>query len=287
MPDGILKKYHDEIMRDEEIIDIVTEAALLGITKVRITGGEPLVKKGIYDLIKKIKSVKGINEITITTNGILLIDNVTLLKEAGVNRVNFSLDTLDSEKYKYITHSEQSLDYETLIKQLIEFELTPIKINTVLLKDINENEISKFIDLADKYDITIRFIELMPVGHLKFDHKTHYISKQDILKKHPELQLQSNENIAEYYHVDGKKGMIGFINPISEKFCDNCDRIRLTSDGHLLTCLHNNNEINVKNNTQVQLVKKLKEAILSKPKSHKLDESTENKSTRSMNKIGG
>ncbi|MFK5883495.1 MAG: radical SAM protein, partial [Candidatus Izemoplasma sp.] len=130
MPDGTDLKTHDEIIRDEEIIDTVRSGVELGITKVRITGGEPLVRRGIYELIKKISLIKEINEITITTNGLLLIGNVKKLKDAGINRVNFSLDTLDNEKFKFITNTDQILDYEALIEELIEFDLQPIKINT-------------------------------------------------------------------------------------------------------------------------------------------------------------
>jgi len=287
MPDGVVKKSHDEIMRDEEIIVVVKEAVKIGITKIRVTGGEPLVRKGIYNLIKKIHDVKGVKEITITTNATLLIGHVKELKESGISRVNFSLDTLDKDKFKYISNTELTLDYEKLIKELIYFNLTPIKINTVLLRGVNDNEISDFIELADKYDIVIRFIELMPIGHINFDHKTYFISKDEILKDHQELSFVRKDNVSEYYEVKGKKGLIGFINPISHKFCEDCNRIRLTADGHLKPCLHNNNEIYIKNTLESEIIDKLREAIESKPKSHKLDESSSNQSVRPMNKIGG
>ncbi|MCK5761938.1 MAG: GTP 3',8-cyclase MoaA [Candidatus Izimaplasma sp.] len=287
MPDGIEKKPHDDILRDEEIIKVVEESVKIGISKIRITGGEPLVRKGIYNLIKKISDIEGIKEVTITTNATLLIGNVKKLKEAGISRVNFSLDTLDDNKFKFITNSQVTLDYEALIEELIENKLLPIKINAVLLRGFNDNEIDDFINLADKYDLMIRLIELMPIGHLSFDYDKYYISKDEILESHRELLLHRKDSIAEYYKVEGKKGLIGFINPISHKFCASCNRIRLTADGHLKPCLHNNNEINIKNIDKDLVSAKLVEAIESKPISHTLDESIKNISNRPMNKIGG
>ncbi len=288
MPEGITdKKDHDEILRSEEIINVVKESVKIGITKIRITGGEPLVRKGIYELIRKISEVPGINEITITTNATLLIGNVKKLKDSGVTRVNFSLDTLSSEKFKFITNSNLTLDYEKLIKELIINELLPIKINAVLLRGFNDNEITDFIDLADKYDLIVRFIELMPIGHLKFDYQKYFITKDEILAKHQELIFKKKDLISEYYSVQGKKGLIGFINPISHKFCADCNRLRLTADGHLKPCLLSNNEILVKNIEINSLADKLKEAIKAKPLSHSLDESKLSKPNRPMNKIGG
>ena len=287
MPDGIERKSHDDILRDEEIIKVVEESVKIGITKIRITGGEPLVRKGIYNLIKKISDIEGIKEITITTNATLLIGNVKKLKEAGISRVNFSLDTLNDDKFKFITNSQETLNYEKLIEELIENELLPIKINAVLLRGFNDNEIDDFINLADKYDLLIRLIELMPIGHLNFDYDKYYISKDEILKSHHELSLHRKDSIAEYYKVEGKKGLIGFINPISHKFCASCNRIRLTADGHLKPCLHNNNEIDIKNIDGNLVSSKLIDAIKSKPISHTLDESIKNISNRPMNKIGG
>ncbi|KFZ27093.1 MAG: Cyclic pyranopterin monophosphate synthase [Candidatus Izimaplasma bacterium HR2] len=288
MPDGIQdKKEHDEIMRDEEIVNVVQESVKIGITKIRITGGEPLLRKGIYDLIRKIKDVKGIKEITITTNAILLVGNVKKLKDAGVSRVNFSLDTLDSEKFKFISNTSLTLDYISLIEELIEHDLQPIKVNAVLLKGFNDSEIPGFIELANKYDISIRLIELMTVGHLNFDYDKYYISKDEILKRYKELKFVRKDSVSEYYNVEGNKGYIGFINPISHKFCSDCNRIRLTADGHLKPCLHNNNEILIKEIQGEPLLNKLREAIHAKPISHTLDESKDNRSDRPMNKIGG
>lgn len=285
MPDNEEKLNTEERLSDEEIINIVREATKIGINKIRITGGDPLVKKGIYELIKKISDVEGINEITLSTNGTLLIGNVRKLKEAGVKRVNFSLDTLDKEKFKQITKSNITLDYETLIKELIKEDMLPIKINTVLLRGINDDEIDDFINLADKYDISVRFIELMPIGHFEFDYDKYFISKQEIIDKYPRLLFNRKELIAEYFTYPGKKGEIGFISPITHNFCEYCNRLRLTSDGSIKTCLHHNEEVSVKDKTKEEILQELKNALNSKEEKHNLNENV--KSKKPMHKIGG
>ncbi len=287
MPDGIEKVSHNEILRDEEILDIVKEATKIGITKIRITGGDPLVRKGIYNLISKIKKVKGINEITLSTNGTLLVGNVKKLKDSGISRVNFSLDTLDKETFKKITKSNTVFPYHKLIKELQDNNMLPVKINTVLLRGINDHEIDDFINLADELDISIRFIELMPVGHLDFDYDKYYISKEEILKRYPNILFSRKELIAEYYTFKNKKGEIGFISPISHDFCEYCNRLRLTSTGLIKTCLHHNNEIDVKKQSKEEILKGLKQALKTKEKKHHLNETDKITSNKSMNKIGG
>jgi len=286
MPDGIEKVSHDAIMRHEEIIDIVKEAALIGIKKIRITGGEPLVRKGIFDLIKEISSVNGIEEVAMTTNGLLLRGHVKDLKLAGLSRVNLSLDTLDSTKFKMLTKSKEMLDYIGIFEELIEHGMTPIKLNVVLIKGINDDEINDFIELADKYDLLIRFIELMPIGHLSFDWESHYLSTDEVVKKYPLVLEKSGKNTV-YYRVEGKKGLIGFINPISHKFCGDCNRIRLTSDGKLKPCLHTDEEINVRGLTLEEVKHELRRSIKDKPSSHKINDSDYEEITRTMNRIGG
>ncbi len=287
MPEGVEKITHDEILRDEEIVQIVKEAVKIGITKIRITGGDPLVRKGIYKLIAKLKEIKGLKEITLSTNAILLIGNVKRLKDAGVSRINFSLDTLDKDKFKAITKSDLTLDYHKLIKELIKYDLLPIKINAVLLKGINDEEIIDFIELADQYDLSVRFIELMPIGHLKFDYDKYFLSKDDILVKYPKLQFLRKDIVAEYYNIPGKKGKIGFINPISHNFCASCNRLRLTSDGNLKPCLHHNEEIHVKGKSSEEILIGLRSAIKNKAFSHNLNDKFQIIADRPMNKIGG
>lgn len=287
MPDGVTKISHDEILRDEEIVQIVTEAVKTGITKVRITGGDPLVRKGIYKLIRKVSDIKGIKEVVISTNGTMLVGNVHKLKEAGISRVNFSLDTLNEKKYLDITKSKDMLDYDSLIKELKDNGLLPIKINAVLLRGINDTEIPEFIEFVDKYDVSVRFIELMPVGEIDLEYDKYFISKDEVLKNYPQLKFKRKESIAEYYSVLNKKGEIGFITPISHDFCEECNRLRLTSEGKLRPCLHHNKEISVKSKSKEEILEGLREAIKSKDVGHNLNDKVKVVSKRPMNKIGG
>ncbi len=284
--DGIDKKDHDDILRDEEIISAVKAAVKLGLKKIRITGGEPLVRKGIYTLIKNISTIDGVEEVVLTTNGLLLKGNVKRLKDAGVKRVNMSLDTLNETTYKNITRSTHAIDYHAIITELIEENMQPIKLNAVLLKGINDHEIPDFIKLADRYNLHVRFIELMPIGQLDYNYKQHFISKDDVLLKYPELQFEKKYRIAEYYTMPSHKGKIGFINPISHHFCDQCNRLRLTADGNLKPCLHTNEEINIRQLDSIELYNTFKQAIHQKPSRHSLHKNTK-PIDRSMNKIGG
>ncbi|XMB85956.1 GTP 3',8-cyclase MoaA [Mycoplasmatota bacterium WC44] len=287
MPDGVEKITHEAILRDEEIIELVKEGVKIGIKKVRITGGEPLVRRGIYSLIRNIKDIEGIKELTLTTNGLLLEGKVDKLKEAGVDRVNLSLDSLKPEKLKKVTNSTETIDYIKLIEDLRRYGITPIKINTVLLKGINDDEINDFLKLSKEHDLIIRFIELMPIGHLNFSWVDHYLSNDHVLKECPELKIFREDKNTVYYATEGQLGMIGLINPISHKFCGSCNRIRLTADGKLKPCLHTNQEINVKSISNIQLKAKLRKVIMDKPKNHKIKDKSFTKVKRSMNRIGG
>jgi cyclic pyranopterin phosphate synthase len=288
MPEGMLNKLdHNEIIRDEEILELVEESVKIGIKKVRITGGEPLVRKGIYDLIKKINQIEGIEEIVLTTNGILLKDNIHKLKESGIKRINLSLDSLQKERYLQVTNNNQYLDYKALIKELKEHNICPIKINAVLLKGINDDEILDFYQFAQTQHIDVRFIELMPFHSPNFKYEDYYISIEDIIKKYPQLKYIKRSNNVDYYVINETDQPIGFINAISDKFCENCNRIRLTSDGYLKPCLHSNNELYVKDKHNKELLQEIKKAVKQKPKSHSLDKTYTPKSKRSMNKIGG
>ncbi len=284
--EGIEKKSHVDILRDEEIVDIIKTAAATGVRKIRLTGGEPLVRKGIFDLIKRIRAVEGIEELVLTTNGILLKGRAKELKAAGIDRVNLSVDSLEEKTYRQIVRQDAHLDVESLIRELKAASLTPIKLNCVLLKGLNDDEIGDFIDLAARHDITVRFIELMPFHHEGFRYETHFLAKDDVLREHPELVFVKKERIAEYYAIEGKKGKIGFIDPVSHKFCSFCNRIRLTADGHLKTCLLSDKEFLVKGLKKVALQKRFEEAIRTKPPEHALEKGRE-RQKRTMNRIGG
>ena len=284
MPEkGIPKLEHEEVLTIEEYIKIVEVFRKLGITKVRITGGEPLVKKGVLDLISGIKEA-GIKEIAMTTNGLLLKNKVKKLKEAGLNRVNISLDSLKEEKYRDITRGGNLQDVLDSIEECKENGISPIKINTVIMRNFNLNEFKDFVDLTKTEDISVRFIELMPIGEA-IQYKDDFVSNDELLSLYKELKPMESKDIsspAKYYKLPNSKGNIGFINPMSCNFCGACNRVRLTSSGKLLMCLHSN--------ILIDLLKPLREgkniekiiidAIDEKPEKHHLLEGE-------YNKIGG
>ena len=292
MPEkGVKSLKHDEILRFEDTLKIVKVAAKLGINKIRYTGGEPLVMKDIDKLIYETSKIQGIDDISITTNGILLPDMAEDLKKAGLNRVNISLDTLNSDKFRDITRIG-SLDkvMEGIYKSLA-LGLTPVKINTVLLRGINDSEFVDFLNLIREIPVEIRFIELMPIGEgIKMFDKNK-LSFMEMLELHPELtQIQSQKSsTAQLYKLEGAKGKIGFISPVSCKFCSDCNKIRLTSTGTIKPCLHSKEEINLRKylNDEERLRNVLKSAILNKPLEHHLQEDSASRSVKGMSQIGG
>jgi len=278
---------HTEILTNEEIIAIVKEAVKTGVKKVRITGGEPMVRKDIYSLIEQINQFDEIKEIVLTTNASLLKGNVKKLKDAGIKRVNISIDTFKNKTFKDITNAKKPLDYLSVMEELKEHNLLPIKVNCVLLKGINDDEILDFYSLSKEKGIQVRFIELMPFESNAFQYEDYYISKEDILQQYPGFKFSHKNNNVEYYTFENDQTTIGFINAISEKFCESCNRLRLTSDGYLKPCLHSSKEIDIRNKKNEDLLHSIKMAINEKPEDHSLDKDYKKQSKRTMNKIGG
>lgn len=292
MPEsGIEKKEHMDILRYEDIIKVVRAAALIGIKKVRYTGGEPLVMPDIDKLIHETAKLPGIKDIAITTNGHLLYDMAEDLKKAGLNRVNISLDTLDRNKFKSITRIGDLDKVLNSIYKCITLGINPVKINTVLMHGINDNEIEDFINLTKEIPIEIRFIELMPIGEGIKLYNKRKLTSNEVLAAHPELIPVKTKpgSTAELYTTLGAKGKIGFISPISCKFCSSCNRIRLTSTGYIKPCLHSREEISIKEylHSEVALAAVLKSTILNKPLEHHLTEEKESRSEKMMYQIGG
>lgn len=293
MPEsGIDKKPHFNILSFEEIYQIAKASVELGIDKIRITGGEPLVRKDIVTLVEKLASIDGIKDLAMTTNGILLKDYATDLKKAGLNRVNISLDTLYEDRYTDITRGGNIYDVMDGLEAAIVAGLTPVKINTVIIKGFNDDEIMNFVQLTLNEPLYIRFIELMPIGQVGTSGKYEFVSNEEILSKLQGIKPVKMEDgaVAKYYQFPGALGKIGFINPISDHFCSDCNKIRLTSDGKLKPCLHSNEEIDLKEvldkNDFGLLKETIKQTILNKPERHYLKENPEIVS-REMNKIGG
>ena len=292
MPEkGIINKSHEDILRYEDILKIVRAAASLGIRKIRYTGGEPLIMKNIDKLIYETSRIEGIQDISITTNGILLSDMAEDLKKAGLNRVNISLDTLDKEKFTKITRVGDLDKVLKSIDKCLELGIKPVKINTVLMKGFNDSELDDFFNLTREMPVEIRFIELMPIGEGAKLYEKSRLSIGEVINLHPELiKLETEKSsTAQLYKLEGAKGKIGFICPVSCKFCADCNKIRLTSTGTIKPCLHSKEEISLREyvNDEAMLESVLKSAILNKSLEHHLETENVSRSSRMMYQIGG
>lgn len=286
MPEsGVESLCHSDILSIEEIVEIVKVASKNGIKKIRLTGGEPLVRRGFINLCKQISEINEIEDIAITTNGVYLKEMADELFENKVRRINFSLDTLIKEKYNDITRRN---DFDKTMESLF-YAIKKgfkVKINVVLIGGFNDDEIEDFVNLADKNDLEVRFIELMQIGETANWSKDKFVSNKIVLEKVPELEFDGVSGVAKIYKIKGQKGRIGLISPISCSFCEDCNRIRLTSDGKLKPCLHSKDEINLKGLSGEELEEVFKRGIFEKPEKHHLEDG-KSESARDMNKIGG
>ena len=286
MPEsGVKSLCHSDILSIEEIVEIVKVASKNGIKKIRLTGGEPLVRRGFINLCKQISEINEIEDIAITTNGVYLKEMADELFENKVRRINFSLDTLVKEKYNEITRRN---DFEKTMESLFYVikKGFKVKINVVLIGGFNDDEIQDFVNLANDYDLEVRFIELMQIGETANWSKDKFVSNNIVLEKVPELEFDGVSGVAKIYKIKGQKGRIGLISPISCSFCEDCNRIRLTSDGKLKPCLHSKDEINLKGLSGEELEEVFKRGIYEKPEKHHLEDG-KSESARDMNKIGG
>ena len=286
MPEsGVKSLCHSDILSIEEIVEIVKVASKNGIKKIRLTGGEPLVRRGFINLCKQISEINEIEDIAITTNGVYLKSMADELFENKVRRINFSLDTLIKEKYNDITRRN---DFDKTMESLF-YAIKKgfkVKINVVLIGGFNDDEIEDFVNLANDYDLEVRFIELMQIGETANWSKDKFVSNKIVLEKVPELEFDGVSGVAKIYKIKGQKGRIGLISPISCSFCEDCNRIRLTSDGKLKPCLHSKDEINLKGLSGEELEEVFKRGIYEKPEKHHLEDG-KSESARDMNKIGG
>lgn len=293
MPHGIEKVEHARIISYEDIVRICEAAAGLGITKFKITGGEPLVRIGCSDLVKQIKSISGTKQVTLTTNGIELAGHMASLVDAGLDAVNISLDTLKPEKYRYITQIG-SIDK---VMEGIDAALlsgTKTKINCVPQRGFNDDEIKDFARFAFDRGIDVRFIELMPIGSAIDGNG---VSNNDIIEAlrsdfpglTPDDSIHGN-GPAVYYSISGLKGGIGLISAMHGVFCESCNRIRLTSQGLIKPCLCYEESIDIKPALAgdiKDIQKTLEEAIMAKPGQHCFNEDPGQTDHRSMSQIGG
>ncbi|HAK45952.1 MAG TPA: GTP 3',8-cyclase MoaA [Spirochaeta sp.] len=297
--EGIQRMKHSEILRYEEIEAVVRAAADLGVSKIRLTGGEPLVRPGVVDLVRILKSVPGIDNISLTTNAILLEQFAQPLADAGLDRVNISIDTLDAENFKTITRLGDIEKVFAGITAAADAGLTPIKINTVVIRGFNDHEIIDLSDWALQRGLNLRFIEFMPVNDSSFTFDEKFISSDDIREKifehYPDMEpcKISGSGPAVNWRRNGDAGSLGIIEAVSHSFCSSCNRIRLTADGKLKPCLFSNEEVDLipalrdgDLDRHEQLEKLIAEAVVRKPASHR-DFTRVNSESRCMNEIGG
>jgi len=290
MPEeGICKRSHHEMMNEDEVVTAVTVAASLGIHKIRLTGGEPLVKKNIVSICRRVAAVEGIREVCMTTNGILLPELAAELKAAGVKRINLSLDTLDPQKYAYITRIGQLAQFDAGLKAALDAGFEKVKINAVLIGGFNDDEIEALAGLTMDYPVDMRFIELMPIqNHDEFGESA-YVPFSKVLEKLPNAApVPKDGGVAKLYRLPGAKGNIGLISPINAHFCGECNRLRLTADGKLKPCLHSADEYSIKGLDFDSMRAVFEQAIWNKPAWHgDLDAVNRSRAGRNMNEIGG
>jgi cyclic pyranopterin phosphate synthase len=288
---------HADLLTFEETLRVVSLMVGLGINKVRLTGGEPLVRKNADRLVKMIADIDGIEDLAMTTNAVFLDKYARPLKEAGLNRVNVSLDTLDPARFKELTCGGDLSEVLRGIEAAVSAGLTPIKLNTVVMKGFNDLELPAIIDYAAERGFTVRFIEFMPMSN-GLDWEKSYLSTEEILKR-PEvrerLDLDSKPiqfNTASLYiPLKGGKGEVGLITPMSKRFCDICNRLRLTADGRVRSCLPTDKDVDIKEAlrsgaSDAELIELIRRAVLLKPEVGEYN-FTETGHDKSMVEIGG
>ncbi|MBN1473487.1 MAG: GTP 3',8-cyclase MoaA [Syntrophaceae bacterium] len=300
--EGISLQGHDDILRYEEIIRIVSVAVNMGLIKVRVTGGEPLVRKGFIDFISSLKNIKGLRDISLTTNGILLEEFAQSIFDAGIHRINISLDSLNEEKYAKVTGGGDLQAVLRGIKKAEEIGFAPIKINTVVINGFSDDEILDFAKIAFEKPFQVRFIELMPFGQAHTFHTENYLPIDQVMKKimsrykleKVEEKKTKADGPAKIFKIRGGAGEVGFISPLSGHFCATCNRLRLTADGKLRSCLLRDDEFDLKkmlrqNCSDADLKKFIREVISLKPKGHDIICGPEHlrKCQRDMSEIGG
>ena len=274
-----------------EFESIVRVMVGVGIKKIRITGGEPLIRPDICDIIGSISGIPGIEDLSMTTNGMRLGSMAEQLKIAGLMRINVSLDSLREDRFSYITGGGKLSSVIKGIKKALEVHLTPVRINAVLIKGVNDDEIDDFFMIARDYPIDVRFIELMPIGRFGEKNSDKIIYNSQIIASHPGLMPlgeKGSTQPARYYTAEGYKGRVGFISPMSHKFCDSCNRIRLTCEGKLKPCLGNNGEADltkVLRNNPDGLEELIRKIVFNKPEGHNFGKDFI--SDRNMSMIGG
>lgn len=295
--EGIKPIAHNNVLRYEEITRIVSTAARLGVKKIRITGGEPLIRGNLPFLVASIHNIDGIDDISLTTNGILLKKQIRQLAAAGLDRINVSLDSLNADKYREITRGGDINAVLEGIQIARQEGVSPIKLNMVPIRGFNDDEIEAFAELTVKTAFHVRFIEFMPIGAGTAWSEDKYISTGEIKKRvsavAPLIPVRLRKSgPARYYRFENAPGVIGFISPITHHFCGSCNRLRLTSDGKLRPCLFSETEIDLKSvirsgGADEELERLIRLSVEVKPKGHNMGHERNFTHLKPMSKIGG
>ena len=298
-PEGIELVESTEILRYEEFLRLVRIAASHGVKKVRITGGEPLVRKGIAEFLKDLSSIPGIEDLSLTTNGVLLKGFARKLKDAGLKRVNVSLDSMNRERFMKMTRGDNLNDVLSGLKESQDAGLRPVKLNAVVIKGFNDDEIEDFAKLSLKEPYHIRFIEYMPFDSEAGWQKDKCITAKQIMDRisaigeiEPVKDPSGGAGPARRYKFKDAAGEVGLISPVSEHFCGSCNRLRLTADGKLRLCLFSDVEIDIKKalrdgSSDSVIEDLLFKAVHEKPERHHINENIFKKCSRTMSLIGG
>lgn len=299
MPNGVSDKVAmKDILRYEELVEIAEAAVRCGITRFKVTGGEPLARLGCADFVGMLKQIPGVEQVTMTTNGVLLSENLPKLSAAGLDAVNVSLDTLKPARFQDITGFDALGRVTKGIQEALAVGI-PVKLNVVLQRDSNASEWAELVELARSQPIDVRFIEMMPIGYGKdFDVIYNEDLRAALMARYPgtveDARVHGN-GPASYLRIPGFQGSIGFISAMHGKFCAQCNRIRLTSTGKLKPCLCYGDTIDIKSiferadatERQVLLQQAIEEAIRQKPEAHCFEERTQVTELREMVEIGG
>lgn len=299
MPEeGVPPLSHYDVLRYEEIVRIVRVAVEMGFVHVRLTGGEPLVRKGIVGLVEQLAAIPGLDDLSMTTNGILLARYAEPLARAGLSRVNISLDTLQPERFGQLTRWGRLEDVLEGREAALAAGLSPVKINTVVVRGMNDDEVVDLARLTLEPDWHIRFIEVMPLGQGVLWSGDGVVPSAEIrarveaaLGTLSPVPAEAGAGPARYYQLPGAKGTLGFISPVTEHFCQACNRLRLTSDGRLLPCLLSDMSIDLRTPLRAgaddEILRAIfQQAIIAKPRGHHLAE-TELPQALPMSQIGG
>lgn len=284
---GVPMLGHKDILSFEELTEVVGACAQLGVRKVRLTGGEPLVRRGLPELVRMIRAVPGVEELAMTTNATLLAPVAAELHHAGLDRLNVSLDTLDAARYAELTRGGSLEDALAGLAAARDAGFSRTKVNCVLMGGVNDADVPRLAELARTEPIDVRFIELMPMGPCAGWPKARFIPAETVLEVVPGLVPLRRDGVAELWHAPGWAGNVGLIRPMSHRFCDGCSRIRVTADGRLKPCLHSAAEIPLRGLHGEALLAELRRGIAAKPAYHHMDQDHASQSARDMNEIGG